>query len=185
MASKQRRFYQVPEEQEKLFKRIFPAQVDSGKGKPSTLDWLLSRTADGTGKTTPRELIHLLSAAREQQLRLIEMGEPEPTGEALFDRAALKLALPEVSKARYERTLCAEQPTLKPFLDKLEGEKTQQTPWTLARIWRVSEGEALKRAEKLVDVGFFQKRGSKDQPLFWVPFLYRDALKLVQGQAEK
>jgi hypothetical protein len=42
----------------------------------------------------------------------------------------------------------------------------------------------LSRAELLCDVGFFQKRGSKDQPLFWVPFMYRDALKLVQGQAE-
>ena len=109
----------------------------------------------------------------------------EPAGEALFDRTALKAALPEVSKARYERTLCAEQPALKAMLDKLEGEKTQQTPATLSKIWRVSESEALGRAEKLTDVGFFQKRGSKEQPLFWVPFLYRDALKMVQGQAEQ
>ena len=173
------------EEQEKLFYRIFPRQVDLGEKKPTTLDWMLTRTMDGTGKTTPRELIHLLSAARDQQLRLIEMGDPEPAGEALFDRTALKAALPEVSKARYERTLCAEQPALKPILDKLEGEKTQQTPVTLSKIWRVSESEALARAEKLTDVGFFQKRGSKEQPLFWVAFLYRDALKMVQGQAEQ
>jgi hypothetical protein len=97
----------------------------------------------------------------------------------------LKAALPEVSKARYERTLCAEQPALKSMLDKLEGEKTQQTPATLSKIWRVSEVEALTRAEKLTEVEFFQKRGSKEQPLFWVPFLYRDALKMVQGQAEQ
>jgi hypothetical protein len=173
------------EEQEKLFYRIFPEQVDLGERKSTTLDWMLTRTMDGTGKTTPRELIHLLSSARDQQLRLIEMGEPEPDGEALFDRTALKAALPEVSRARYERTLCAEQPGLKPMLDKLEGEKTQQTPATLSKIWRVSEPEALARAEKLTDVGFFQKRGSKEQPLFWVPFLYRDALKMVQGQAEQ
>lgn len=173
------------EEQEKLFYRIFPAQVDLGERKSTTLDWMLTRTMDGTGKTTPRELIHLLSSARDQQLRLIEMGEPEPGGEELLDRTALKAALPEVSKARYERTLCAEQPALKSMLDKLEGEKTQQTPATLAKIWRVSEAEALTRAERLTDVGFFQKRGSKEQPLFWVPFLYRDALKMVQGQAEQ
>jgi hypothetical protein len=173
------------EEQEKLFYRIFPGQVDLGERKSTTFDWMLTRTMDGTGKTTPRELIHLLSSARDQQLRLIEMGEPEPDGEALFDRTALKAALPEVSQARYDRTLCAEQPALKPMLDKLEGEKTQQTPATLSKIWRVSESEALTRAEKLTDVGFFQRRGSKEQPLFWVPFLYRDALKMVQGQAEQ
>jgi hypothetical protein len=30
---------------------------------------------------------------------------------------------------------------------------------------------------------FFQKRGQKEQPQFWVPFLYRDALHMAQGQA--
>lgn len=172
------------EQQERLFNRIFPAQVDVGERKSTTFDWVLSRTSDGTGKTTPREVIHLLSSARDQQLKLLEMGASEPAGEALFDRTALRSALPEVSKVRYEQTLCAEQPALKPMLDKLEGEKTQQTPSTLAKIWRVSEAEALARAEKLAEVGFFQKRGTKEQPVFWVPFLYRDALNMVQGQAE-
>jgi hypothetical protein len=170
-----RNFYQVDPstiltsavEQEKLFYRLFPRQVDLGERKSTTLEWMLSRTADGTSKTAPRELIHLISAARDQQLRLLEMGEHEPDGETLFDRSAIKAALPEVSKARYEQTLCAEQPALKPMLDKLEGEKTQQTPATLAKIWRVSEGEA------------------KEQPVFWVPFMYRDALHLVQGPAEE
>jgi len=171
------------EEQEKLFYRIFPKQVDLGERKSTTFDWMLTRTADGTGKTAPRELIHLLSAARDEQLKLLERGEAEPEGESLFDRNALKSALPEVSKVRYEQTLCAEHPIQKPYLDKLEREKTQQTPATLAKIWRVSETEALSRAEKLTEVGFFQRRGSKEQPLFWVPFLYRDALNLVQGQA--
>lgn len=173
------------EEQEKLFYRIFPKQVERGERKSTTFVWMLARTADGTGKTAPRELIHLLSAARDQQLKSLERGEAEPEGERLFDRSALQAAMPEVSKERYERTLCAEHPNLKPILDKLEREKTQQTPTSLSKIWRVSEAEALARAEKLVEVGFFEKRGSKEQPLFWVPFLYRDALNMVQGQADQ
>jgi hypothetical protein len=172
------------EEQERLFYRIFPDQVDLGERKSTTVDWMLTRTADGTGKTAPRELIHLLTAAREQQLKLLEMGTSEPPGEALFDRAAIKAALPEVSRMRYEQTLCAERPALKPFLDKLDGEKTQQTAASLARIWRTSESMALSKAEELAEAGFFEKRGSKEQPAFWVPFLYRDALNMVQGQAE-
>jgi len=171
------------DEQAKLFYRIFPYQVDLGERKSTTLDWMLTRTADGTGQTAPRELIHLLSGARDEQLKSLEMGTPEPEGEAMFDRSALKAALPEVSKVRFEQTLCAEHPALRSMLDRLEGEKTQQTPASLARIWRVAEPEALVRAEKLIEVGFFQKRGSKEQPWFWVPFLYRDALNLVQGQA--
>jgi hypothetical protein len=172
------------EAQRDLFYKIFPAQVDAGKRKSTTLDWMLTRTMDATGKTAPRELIHLLSSARNQQLRLLEMGAAVPPGENLFDRNALKAALPEVSKVRYDQTLCSEHSSLKPILDKLDGEKAQHSIASLMRIWRVSEKEAMVRAEKLHEVGFFQKRGSKEQPLFWVPFLYRDALHLVQGQAE-
>lgn len=171
-------------EQEKLFYRMFPMQVDAGPQKPTTFNWMLSRTADGTRQTAPRELIHLLTAARDQQMKLLETGGAEPAGEALFDRAALKSALPDVSKVRFEQTLCAEHSALKPILLRLEGEKTQQTPATLAKIWNVSDQTALEMAEKLVEVGFFEKRGSKEQPVFWVPFLYRDALNLVQGPAD-
>jgi hypothetical protein len=172
------------EEQEKLFYRIFPIQVDAGARKPNTLLWMLSRTADGSRQTAPRELIHLLSAARDEQLQLLEMGAAEPAGEVLISPAALKAALPAVSNVRYTQTLCAEHATLKPLLAKLEGEKTQQTAKSLAKIWRTSSSEALENAEKLVEIGFFEKRGTKDDPIFWVPFLYRDALHLVQGPAD-
>jgi hypothetical protein len=85
------------DEQQKLFYRIFPAQIDTGARKSPTLDWMLTRTSDGSDQTAPRELIHLLTAARDQQMKSLEMGAPEPQGEALFDRAAIKAALPEVS----------------------------------------------------------------------------------------
>lgn len=172
------------EEQERLFYRIFPPQVDPGARKPSTLDWMLTRTADGTRQTAPRELIHLLSSARDQQLKSLEMGAPEPPGEALFERNSLKAALPDVSKARFEQTLCAEHPKLKPLLLSLDGEKTQQTPQSLAKIWRVSDSHAMANAEKLAEVGFFERRGTKEAPIYRVPFLYRDALNLVQGPAD-
>ena len=102
-------------------------------------------------------------------------------------------ALPEVSKTRYEQTLYAEHPTLKEILGKLAGEKTQQMPAMLAKIWPGDACEDLARsrdggharAEQLAEVGFFQRRGSKERPVFWVPFLYRDALDSVQGPAEQ
>ena len=43
---------------------------------------------------------------------------------------------------------------------------------------------ALATANDLADVGFFERRGTRDAPSFWVPFLYRDALNMVQGSAE-
>jgi hypothetical protein len=52
--------------QKDLFYRVFPTQVDRGSRKPSTLDWMIGRCADGTKKTAPRELIHLLTFLREK-----------------------------------------------------------------------------------------------------------------------
>jgi len=134
--------------------------------------------------TAPRELIHLLSCARDVQLKKLELGLPEPPGDSLCERTAFKEALPEVSRVRYAQTLCAEFPELPRPLEKLRGDKTQQTVETLGGIWRVDKQEALALAEKLAEVGFFEKRGVGNDPVFWVPFLYRDALDLVQGPAE-
>jgi hypothetical protein len=169
--------------QENFFYRVFPGQVDIGQNKPSTFDWMSSRTADGSKRTAPRELIHLLIQTRDQQLREYELGMSEPPGENLFARSAITEALPAVSKARYEQTLCAENPGLKPFLDRLDREKTQQTPESLSVLWRCQLEKAVEIAEQLAEAGFFERRGTKDSPAYWVPFLYRDALRLVQGTA--
>lgn len=187
-----RAFYNVEEpevlrdadNQRALFYRIFPLQVDLGERRSETFDWMLSRTRDGAGQMAPRELIHLLLAARDVQLKQYELGEDEPPEGALFDRTALRGALPEVSKVRLEQTLYAERPSLKHWLEQLHGEKTEQTIESLGRIWKVKPEAALEIATELVGVGFFERRGLKEAPSFWVPFLYRDALDMVQGAAE-
>jgi hypothetical protein len=58
----------VAEQQEKLFYRLFPSQVEQGPQKAPTFKWLVTRCADGTGKTAPRELIHLLNCILEQEI---------------------------------------------------------------------------------------------------------------------
>ena len=169
--------------QSEFFYRVFPLQIDEGSNKPKTLEWMLSRTADGSKRTAPRELIHLLLAARDEQLRLFELGNPEPNNEQLFDKTAIRSALPNVSRARYEQTLCAENPTLRPYLQLLEREKTQQSRETLAKLWKCTPDKAGEIGEKLIEIGFFERRGSKETPSYWVPFLYRDALNMAQGSA--
>jgi hypothetical protein len=69
-------------------------------------------------------------------------------------------------------------------LEKLRGAKTLHTNETLAALWGITQDQAAIVAGKLVSVGFFEERGSRAAPEFWVPFLYRDALDLVQGSAE-
>jgi hypothetical protein len=171
--------------QEALFNRIFPPQVEQGARKPSTFQWIVSRCADGTQKTAPREIIHLLNCVRDQEIRRLEHGNPLPSDDQLFDRSVFKLALPTVSDTRLNQMLYAEYPAQRPFLEKLEGEKSEQTPDSLAKIWNISPAEAAAEAAALVEIGFFEARGTREAPAYWVPFLYRDALYLVQGRADE
>lgn len=171
------------DEQKKFFYRVFPDQIDKGSKKPTALDWILSRIVDGSKENVPRELIHLLTAAKTIQLKKIETGVEIPDNEQLFSSSAFRDALNEVSTTRLENTIFAEYPDLKPWLESLEGEKTEQYPHSLSKIWSISEEDALIRAKKLTEVGFFEKRGSNQDPSFWTPFLYRPALNLSQGAA--
>ena len=52
-------------------------------------------------------------------------------------------------------------------------------------IWRISEKDVLLNAGKLTDIGFFEIRGKKNNPEYWIPFLYRPSLNLIQGKAEE
>lgn len=171
--------------QETFFNRMFPKQVEVGSRKPDTFGWMLGRTKDGTGHTAPRELIHLFNSLRDVQVKRLEVGDAEPDGEELFVRAAFKEALGEVSRTRLEQTLLAEYPGLKARMDGLRKEKTLHTAKSLAAIWRASPDEAAAGAAELVEVGVFEQRGTKEEPEYWVPFLYRDGLDLVQGTADE
>lgn len=175
---------QSSDEQEGLFYRMCPDQVDVGPNKAKTFEWILGRTRDGSGQNAPRELIHFMNALRNEQVRRLDTGEAMPEDQMLFGRASFKSALPEVSRVRLEQTLYAEYPTLKAWLERLRGEKTRQTPASLVTLWECNEEEAHELAGRLVEVGFFEARGEKNNPDYWVPFLYRDALDLVQGTAD-
>jgi hypothetical protein len=170
--------------QSEFFYRMFPDQVAAGKRQTNTLDWMLTRVSDGSQNPAPRELIHLLQEARNKQLRAYELGGDEPPGEALVGRGALKDSLPEVSKVRFDQTLCAEYPALKNTWLRMEGGKSAQTIGSLARLLNVSEEKSVLLAEQMVEAGFFVKKVEKGETIYWVPFIYRDALKMVQGKAD-
>jgi hypothetical protein len=168
--------------QREFFDELVPDQVDAGKN-PKSFEWILGRVQDGTGTVAPREVIHLLTEARDAQLQMLERGDPEPPDRELLSRQALREALWPVSRTRLEQTLYAEYPESKRWMAALDQEKTEQTPETLASIWGVTAAVARVTAQSLVEIGFFEQRGTKEEPRFWVPFLYRPGLNLVQGSA--
>lgn len=170
--------------QDALFDRFFPEQVEQGPQKAKTFKWMLTRCADGTGKTAPRELIHLLNSIRAEEVRRLERGGKAPPEDQLFDRSVFKAALPIVSDTRLRTYMYAEFPAEKPYVERLEGRKAEQTPESLSDLWGMGGGATVAKARDLVALGFFEERGTRHEPTFWVPFLYRDALHLVQGRAE-
>jgi len=173
------------EAQVDFFYKVFPDKVDPGQKKPRTFDWMLSRTRDALGIAAPRELIHLLNSVQEVQLAKYDLGASEPPQSYLFERICFKEAMLEVSRVRVEQTIYAEYPEVKPWIEDIEGEKTEQSIESLAELWEVKKQEAAIRAQRLVDVGFFESLGAKDSPRFKVPFLYRNYLALLQGKADQ
>jgi hypothetical protein len=170
------------EAQRETFDRIVPLKVDVGRN-PLSFEWILGRAQDGTKRPAPREVIHLLNEARDAQMRMLERGEAEPAGEELLSRAALREALGPVSKIRLEQTVYAEYPAEKPWIQVLEGGRTEHTAESLASLWEIELEQAKVRAQRLIDIGFIEPRTSKGDPTYWVPFLYRPALNLRQGAA--
>lgn len=171
-------------EQQKLFYRVFPDQVEVGKRQSTTMDWMIKRTTDGTNVSGPRELILFLKELRDEQIKRLERGEPLPPGEALFDRASFKQALPKVSEYRTTKVLYAEYPELKKIIEALRSKRSEHDVESLSKIWQLSAKEAVEVAEKLMAVGFFERRKTGDTTTYWVPFIYRPFLDLIQGRAE-
>lgn len=169
-------------EQAKLLYAILPEKVDTGKN-PDTFKWMVTRVKDGLGVSAPRELIHLFEWIKDLQIKRLERGEPAPPDQQLFDRAVFKESLKEVSKVRYTQTMVAEYPDLKIYMDRLEGQKAEQSLQSLQALWQTTTETANDLAERLVSVGFFEKRDRKGATSYWIPFIYRGALKLVQGRA--
>ena len=167
--------------QEGFIQKVFPDKIDTGKN-PKTFDWILSRIQDGRKVSTPRELIHLLECITNNQIERLRRGENKGTKCPIYDRVVFKQSLLDVSKVKYENTLCAEYPEYKIYLEKLRGGKAEYNIDNLSKVWGVTASEADKLAEKLHKVGFFEKKLSKSIGItFWIPFIYRDVLNIVKG----
>lgn len=170
--------------QEEVFYRLFPDQIDQGAKKPKTLDWLMSRVKDGQGVTAPREIIHLINEAKDEQIKRLELGDNDLIDEVIIGRAAIKSGLEKVSKVRLEQTIYAEYPSLTDYIKELANEKAEQSLETLATIWKLDASQTQEIAKELHIIGLFEERGSKQEPRYWIPFMYRSELNIIQGAAD-
>jgi hypothetical protein len=170
--------------QQQFLTEIFPKQVETGPNKPTTFAWMLSRTKDASENAAPREVIHFLNELRTVQVGRYEKGISAPSDTRLFEQAAFKEALPQVSKTRLEQTLYAEFPQTKQSIEALREQKATQTAASLAALWKCTLDEATKRAGDLEGIGFFERIAGASETYWRVPFLYRPALESIQGTAD-
>lgn len=171
------------EKQEELFYKIFPDQIDLGSKKPTTLDWVLSRTRDGNGINTPRELIQLFTHAKSIELKRLETGIDDLQGDQILSRQSMKEAINMVSKQRLEQTIYAEFAELKTYIEILRGDKAEHTLATLSNKWNMTEDKASIIAKELAKIGFFEQKGTLHNSKYKIPFLYRPYLDIIQGIA--
>ncbi|QGQ97546.1 hypothetical protein EHS13_22975 [Paenibacillus psychroresistens] len=169
------------DKQFELFYRIFPIKVENGEKQSLTFDWILSHTSDATGFNAPREIIHLLTEAIDNQVRNLDIGTRLPEDLFLFERKVIKDSLLSVSKERLVKTLYAEYPTSIANIEKLRGKKIEQTISSLAQIWSIDERKVIDEAQILVKIGFFKSNtGQKNS--YKVPYIYSQGLNMVQGK---
>ncbi len=112
----------------------------------------------------------------------MELGDAEPPDENLLQRAIIKAALSDASREKVEKHLCAEYPVYRPWLEQLRGGKSQYNLATLSAVWETSRDETMRRAQALVEMGFWLKE-KPEAPEFWIPVIYRDGLEITQGKA--
>lgn len=165
-----------------LFDRIFPKQVDQGKRKPDTWVWIMGRIEDGNGVKPPRNLIDLVTMARDAQLRK-EDREPRRMHDAedILEPEALRKALVVLSETRVNDTLLAEAKHQAPLIERFRKGKAEHNLASLARILGVAEEDVELEIRPLKGLGFLGESGSN----YKIPMLYRGGLQITQGKASE
>jgi hypothetical protein len=165
---------------DQLFSRLFPEQVDQGSRKPATWVWMMSRISDGNGIKPPRNLIDLVSFAREAQLRREDRSPREITvDEEIIESDSLRSALSQLSETRVTDTLLAEAKSEVPLIEKFRRGKAEHSASSLAKLFGVKVENVTDKIKPLVHLGFLSEVGSN----YKVPILYRSGLEITQGKA--
>jgi len=93
------------------FYKVFPPTVHKGSNQSKTLRWIYHHTADGNNVVTPRDVIDLLTKAKQYQHNKLQS---EPSGESQFiiGQQSIQYGLSELSNRKRTTFLEAEFPHL-------------------------------------------------------------------------
>jgi len=86
------------------FDEIFPSTVFKGTRQSPTIRWICNRCADGRGVVTPRDVLDLMTRAKQRQQDLYA-GDPDGDSDYVIGSMAIQYGFEELSKRKRERTL--------------------------------------------------------------------------------
>jgi hypothetical protein len=161
------------------FSRFFPDTVHSGPKQSPTLRWMYNHTMDGRGTVTPRDILDLLTRAKQNQQDIFK-ANPNAESPWLIGPQAMQYGLEELSKRKRDTYLRAEFPHLWPSIEKFQGGKSEYSVESLQRLF----GRHWERIiSDLISIGLIRRQERGGSETFWIPFLYRKGLDLSQGRA--
>ena len=168
----------VPDKE--LFDYIFPEKVDDAERKPTTWRWIMARIRDGNDVKPPRNLIDLVSKAREAQLRREDRESRDfVAGQNLIEPDSIRRALSRLSEERVADTLLAEAGELSGVIEKFRDGKAEHNEESIAKQLGISKAEVQAAVKPLVELGVLETVGDS----YKIPMLYRDGLGITQGKA--
>jgi hypothetical protein len=160
------------------FYMVFPPTVHSGPNQSPTLRWMYNHTMDGRGVVTPRDIIDLVTRAKQAQQSSFQQA-PDGASPWLIGPEAIQYGLVELSRRKRDTYLKAEFPHLWQNIEKFVGGKTEYSPNALKDLF----GKEWERACKdLVAIGLLRKTQRSGQQTYSFPFVFRPGLELTQGR---
>jgi hypothetical protein len=167
------KFEASTEYRNEIFYLIFPRNVHKGKRQSNTMDWIYSHVADGNNVVTPRDIIYLLTKAKQKQQDYFNANSNGSSDFCIGSQAIL-YGHKQLSEYKRITFLEAEFPHLCESIKKLIGRKSEFNEGTLRKLFG-TKWEYI--SADLVSIGVLSKNKNK----YRVPFLYREGLNITQG----
>jgi len=149
------------------FYKVFPKTVHSGNRQSQTLRWIYNHTMDGRGVVTPRDILDLVTKAKQNQQDEFNKYRDEESAWLIGSRAIL-YGLDELSIRKRDTYLKAEFPHLWPDIEKFEGGKTDYSSKRLSALLGKDWENIITN---LISIGLVKKTGRGGDTTYWFPYV--------------
>jgi hypothetical protein len=141
------------------------------------MHWIVQRTVDSHDEPNPRNVITLLEAARQRQLRIYERDDPDFDGRGpIIKPPEMINGFKDLSRIRLEDTLIPEFNHLRPYIERFRSRSIKYPRHELVKAlgFRRDSPESSRVIDDLVYSGLLRPSGGA----YIVVLLYRPALDL-------